>query len=80
MRFWYRTMVTVMAAAATFCTAALICLELDLWQWGAEQTLVCDGEKILWSSGLYEGTGVLEDGMLKRIVIERAFPDMSGMP
>ena len=71
MKFWYRTMVAVIAAAAVFCTTAVVWAGCGLWKAAQEQELLCDGERFQWHCGRYEAEGWLENGVLEEMTIER---------
>lgn len=80
MRFWYRMLVATVAVSAALCTTAVICLEFELWQAAQDQKMLCDGETIRWSNGLYEASGTISGGRLERLVIERPLPVLTEVP
>ena len=80
MGIWYRVLVVAAVAAAMFCMTAVICFGFSLWQAGKDQELLCDGDVFRWSNGIYVASGELANGVLERMVIEKALPPSADMP
>lgn len=80
MRMWYRALVVITLVATTFCTSAMICLGCSLWQAGRDQSMLRDEDRFHWSNGVYQADGELNDGVLQRMVVERALPAICEEP
>ena len=78
MRFWYRTMVTVIAVVAVFCISVIAYVGFELWDAGERQQTVLTGDRIQWTNGFYEATGRLSDGLLEELVVRRLKPGLPG--
>jgi hypothetical protein len=73
-------LVAAVAVSAALCTTAVICLEFELWQAAKDQKMLCVGETLSWSNGLYEASGTISGGRLERLVIERSLPVLKEAP
>lgn len=78
MRFWYRTMVTLIAVTSVFCLSVIAYVGFELWAAGERQQTVLSGDRIEWSNGFYEATGYLSDGVLEEMVVRRLKPALPG--
>ena len=74
MRKWYRAMVVFLTVSAVFCISSVAYVGFQLWYWGENQRTFADGDRIEWNNGLYEGTGILSDGVIAEMTIRRVRP------